>query len=132
MKSCERSIVNARAAPIPSRPSDRTKALPDNAKDADRYWSERLITGEAALQPRRPGLSGGGIRSATFNLGVLQGLQDLNLLRHVDYLSTVSGGGFIGSWLAGNVKRTRQWLTIGTRWDESIDHLRSYSSYLAR
>jgi predicted acylesterase/phospholipase RssA len=43
--------------------------------------------------------SGGGIRSATFNLGVLQGLAQGNCLRGVDYLSTVSGGGYIGSWL---------------------------------
>jgi len=42
--------------------------------------------------------SGGGIRSATFNLGVLQGLHDLKLLRLTDYLSTVSGGGYIGGW----------------------------------
>src|SRR5689334_17613046 len=37
-------------------------------------------------------LSGGGIRSATFNLGVLQTLARLKLLHRVDYLSTVSGG----------------------------------------
>lgn len=43
-------------------------------------------------------LSGGGIRSATFCLGVLQGLQNLRLLRIFDYLSTVSGGGFAGGW----------------------------------
>ena len=49
-------------------------------------------------------LSGGGIRSATFNLGLLQGLHRLKLLRHVDYLATVSGGGYVGGfwsrWLA--------------------------------
>ncbi len=39
--------------------------------------------------------SGGGIRSATFNLGVLKALQDLCVLKHVDYLSTVSGGGYM-------------------------------------
>jgi hypothetical protein len=44
--------------------------------------------------------SGGGIRSATFNLGVLQGLAKLGLLGTFDYLSSVSGGGFISSWLA--------------------------------
>jgi hypothetical protein len=44
--------------------------------------------------------SGGGIRSATFNLGVLQGLAKLGLLDAFDYLSSVSGGGFISSWLA--------------------------------
>jgi len=42
--------------------------------------------------------SGGGIRSATFNLGVLERLEQLKLLPFVDYLSTVSGGGYIGSW----------------------------------
>ncbi len=44
-------------------------------------------------------LSGGGIRSATFSLGVLSALARHRLLRHVDFLSTVSGGGYIGSFL---------------------------------
>jgi GNAT superfamily N-acetyltransferase len=44
--------------------------------------------------------SGGGIRSATFNLGILQSLADLGILRFFDYLSTVSGGGYIGSWFS--------------------------------
>jgi hypothetical protein len=42
--------------------------------------------------------SGGGIRSATFNLGVLQSLQRIRLLGHFHYLATVSGGGYIGAW----------------------------------
>jgi hypothetical protein len=50
--------------------------------------------------------SGGGIRSATFNLGVLQSLARLRLLRHVDYLSTVSGGGYIGAWFAALLARS--------------------------
>jgi len=46
-------------------------------------------------------LSGGGVRSATFNLGLLQGMERVGLLRHFDYLSTVSGGGYIGGfWTA--------------------------------
>ena len=45
-------------------------------------------------------LSGGGIRSATTCLGVLQALAELRLLPLVDYLSTVSGGGYIGSALS--------------------------------
>jgi hypothetical protein len=49
--------------------------------------------------------SGGGIRSATFNLGVLQALSELRLLREFDYLSTVSGGGYIGSWLSAWIHR---------------------------
>ena len=43
-------------------------------------------------------LSGGGIRSATFNLGLLQGLHRTGLLRLFDYLATVSGGGYVGSF----------------------------------
>ena len=45
-------------------------------------------------------LSGGGIRSASFNLGLLQAFIDRGLIRWVDYLSTVSGGGYIGSYLS--------------------------------
>lgn len=44
-------------------------------------------------------LSGGGIRSATFSLGVLQALAEKGVLKRFDYLSTVSGGGYIGSAL---------------------------------
>ena len=44
-------------------------------------------------------LSGGGIRSATVSLGIMQKLAKAGLLQHVDYLSTVSGGGYIGSAL---------------------------------
>ena len=45
-------------------------------------------------------LSGGGIRSASFALGVIQRLADTRVLDRVDYLSTVSGGGYTGGWLS--------------------------------
>ena len=44
--------------------------------------------------------SGGGIRSATFGLGIVQALAKFGLLGRFDYLSTVSGGGYLGSWLS--------------------------------
>lgn len=44
-------------------------------------------------------LSGGGIRSAAFSLGVVQALASRKLLTSFDYLSTVSGGGYLGSFL---------------------------------
>lgn len=50
-------------------------------------------------------LSGGGIRSATFALGVIEALARHDLLREFHYLSTVSGGGYIGSWLSAWIKR---------------------------
>ena len=47
-------------------------------------------------------LSGGGIRSAAFSLGVLQSLHRSGWLKWVDYLSTVSGGGFAGAYLSSS------------------------------
>ena len=58
------------------------------------YFVEALRQKQAALC-----LSGGGIRSAAFSLGVLQALARHNLLGRFHYLSTVSGGGYIGGWL---------------------------------
>ena len=52
--------------------------------------------------------SGGGIRSASFNLGVLQGLESRGVLWIFDYLSTVSGGGFIGSWWSAWLSREKR------------------------
>src|SRR5829696_1428993 len=49
--------------------------------------------------------SGGGIRSATFGLGIVQALAKNKLLDKFDYLSTVSGGGYLGSWLSAWVWR---------------------------
>lgn len=49
--------------------------------------------------------SGGGIRSATFNLGVIMGLAKSGVLSRFDYLSTVSGGGYVGAWLSALLQR---------------------------
>jgi len=62
--------------------------------------SQPRIIGRAALC-----LSGGGIRSATFALGVLQGLARKGFLDQFDYLSTVSGGGYAGAWLTSWIHR---------------------------
>lgn len=53
-------------------------------------------------------LSGGGIRSATFCLGFLQELNQLKLLRVFDYLSTVSGGGYVGGWWSAWLSRDEE------------------------
>ncbi|MEP7219955.1 MAG: patatin-like phospholipase family protein, partial [Bacteroidota bacterium] len=65
------------------------KVGPDDRAHA-RWKASRNLTGLA--------LSGGGIRSATFCLGLLQGLREKGLIQAFDYLSTVSGGGFVGGW----------------------------------
>src|SRR5690349_15804205 len=65
----------------------------------------------AQAEPRHAALalSGGGIRSASFALGVMQRLARDDYLRVFDYLSTVSGGGYIGcsvTWLTSHKFRT--------------------------
>lgn len=79
-------------------------------------------------------LSGGGIRSATFCLGVVQVLASKKLLKDVDFLSTVSGGGYTGSFLTS---------VIGSGTDdaliafpdgpdpEAVRHVRQHAKYLS-
>lgn len=43
-------------------------------------------------------LSGGGIRSAAFSIGVMKGLQELSILQNIDVISAVSGGAYALSW----------------------------------
>ena len=85
--------------------------------------------------------SGGGIRSATFNLGVLQGLAERKLLRQFHYLSTISGGGYIGSWLMAWIFRQGTEVVEGRlaaprtqqpsfKEPPEIRFLREYSNYL--
>lgn len=50
-------------------------------------------------------LSGGGIRSAAFAFGALRGLARAGVLQRFHYLSTVSGGGYIGAWLTAWIHR---------------------------
>jgi len=87
--------------------------------------------------------SGGGIRSATFNLGVLQKLAGLGILSRFDYLSTVSGGGYIGSWYASWIKRSGSIHKVSDRLNprksadpladevRPVRWLRMFSNYLA-
>ena len=113
------------------RPEKTNLKVQSEAETSAGYWSRRVRTGQHVPNLIGIAFSGGGIRSATFGLGVLQGLKELDLLRGVDYISTVSGGGYIGAWLVGNVRRTHYWLSRLTSWDKSVEHLRKYSRYLA-
>jgi Patatin-like phospholipase len=64
--------------------------------------------GDAAAPWTGVALSGGGIRAATFSLGVLQALAATNLLKSFDYISSVSGGGYIASSLQWWWSETRR------------------------
>ena len=68
--------------------------------------------------------SGGGIRSASFNFGLVQGLARFGALPWVDYLSSVSGGGFTAGCLTTllsfdkkDEKGTHEYYPFNTQWD---------------
>jgi len=75
-------------------------------KEAVEILDRREVVLQRKNRPNRPSdlcglaISGGGIRSATFALGVVQSLARSGILAQVDLLSTVSGGGYTGSLLS--------------------------------
>jgi len=134
--------------PIPKPAGKNDKALPAMEGPPELYedffQQVHALDGDGRMALC---LSGGGIRSAAFNLGVLQALAATGLLDKFHYLSTVSGGGYIGCWLA--LWRRREGLSAvlkGLGWpgldEPSSDHegivapdairsLRGKTSYLA-
>jgi Patatin-like phospholipase len=126
---------------------------PDEVEKRKAFYRSLNKLNRAALS-----LSGGGIRSATFCLGVIQALAayDLapapaegeekspslpenSLLGRFQYLSTVSGGGYIGSWLSAWRQREDfpgVWTDLIGRPDgpdaepPELSWLRAYSNYL--
>src|SRR5262245_53148696 len=119
-------------------PSDYPSLTEPNAR-LEAIWAavHELPQKRAALC-----ISGGGIRSATFGLGILQGLARCGLLEKFHYLSTVSGGGYIGSWLSAWINRAGLTSVIAQLAHQSeqtrpnpeaneIQNLRSYSNYLS-
>jgi uncharacterized membrane protein len=84
-------LAALRPAPSPAPAADASPAPALSAPVTD-------AAHEAALAGLA--FSGGGVRSATFNLGILQALAQTGMLRQFDYMSTVSGGGYIGGWLS--------------------------------
>ena len=87
-------------------------------------------------------VSGGGIRSATFALGVIQQLARKGILYQVDYLSTVSGGGYLGAFISSflnsdksevSLEPENHRLPFGSNEDPEsrpVRQLRNHSKYL--
>lgn len=94
---------------------------------------------EPNVAPWGIALSGGGVRSATFSLGVLQALAENGLLRCFHYQSTISGGGYVGAFLQGLIRREgfkNAFAMLAShvgrgRQQKPLLHLREYSNYLS-
>jgi hypothetical protein len=135
--------------PAPTNPA---KAPLDSAKAQLR----RALSGVIDVEPARPencptwsapppgtervGIccSGGGIRSASFGLGALQALEEVGVLRTAEYLSTVSGGGYIGGAMTMVAATPNPDLVWGpgrpapfARMSPEERFLRDHSTYLA-
>ena len=81
--------------------ADEIKAI--EAKEVAARRKNHGVKTEPDMDAVGLAFSGGGIRSATFCLGVAQVLADKGLLKQVDFLSTVSGGGYTGSFLTARM-----------------------------
>jgi hypothetical protein len=80
-------------------------------------------------------LSGGGIRSAAFGLGAIQALDFRGIIKKVDYLSTVSGGGYIGMSMTaamsvGSEGKFPFASELRTGEVAAVQHIRDHSNYL--
>ncbi len=89
-------------------------------------------------------VSGGGIRSATFSLGVVQHLARKGIIKSVDFVSTVSGGGYLGSFMSSYLNdsrdaditlepgsKSRPFGKAGSIESTAVRHLRNHSKYMA-
>ena len=79
-------------------------------------------------------LSGGGVRSASFCLGALQAFDAADVLKNIDYLSTVSGGGYIGTSLSAAMTHSKGEFPFKSSQGEDepypLQHIRNHSNYL--
>jgi hypothetical protein len=129
--------------PLPDRYL-KTKQIVRREATTELEMNEKLVAElYACLQEQQRAalcLSGGGIRSATFGLGVLQGLARHDLLNQFHYLSTVSGGGYVGGWLTSWIHRKGLSQVLQELKNppaaklepepKTIRHLREYSNFL--
>jgi hypothetical protein len=124
LQCVEHSVINTRRG-----------LLKRSEVEADAPPSVTRTEATGFLVYNTPGLalSGGGVRSAAVCLGVLQAINESPGFEKIDYLSTVSGGGYIGAALTASMARTGDFV-FGSPNDYSdtwsVGHLRNYSNYL--
>ena len=112
------------------------KAIAGFGSDASVKISTRETFQTSAKSKVGISMSGGGIRSATFNLGALQVLHERGILEKADHVAAVSGGAYIASALAltqHNLESRRDAgsLSAWAHGSDEEEHLRNNASYLA-
>ena len=87
--------------PNQSEPPLRLATMTQSRLDAEFALENRYVARKAdGAQAPRIGLalSGGGTKAGMFAHGVLHGLQQSGVLKHVHAISTTSGGGYAAYW----------------------------------
>lgn len=120
--------------------SDHSSRMGSPRSGTVREQHSTRTEGEPTLRPTANShvvglaLSGGGVRSASFCLGALQALDQAGVLKNVDYLSTVSGGGYVGTSLSAAMTHSKGDFpfTSSLTQDEPypVQHIRNHSNYL--
>jgi len=116
-----------------ARREARLAAAPAETNGTVRMDPQSSLTGLA--------FSGGGIRSAAFCLGASQALDSLSgegeprVFDAFDYLSTVSGGGYMGTSIVAGMMQEPYTYPFASKLDsgetEETKHLRNHSNFLA-
>lgn len=134
----ERACPDPRAPPLVNEKNQLTCG-PSQDPSNDTTPNPPHLTGLA--------FSGGGIRSASFGLGVLQALDATHTLPRLDYMSAVSGGAYLAGWvqahLGGNQHDTYRdnvyYKVAGVDFHDLLDnngddieHLRTHSEFINR
>jgi hypothetical protein len=134
LNKCLKDLVFGlrKCPPIPDKIIDAI-----NLSEAEEVKERRTLRAHAApdsnINAVGLAFSGGGIRSATFCLGVNQVLAARGLLKDVDFLSTVSGGGYTGSFLTARLGNKENYADVAGPYGpdpEPIKYLRNRAKYL--
>lgn len=125
------SLLSPRAVEVPENAPVPNRIAEMNQKKLDAlYEDEFAIFNSGILSPDRRyvglALSGGGIRSASFACGILQGLHQIGVLTNVGYVSSVSGGGEAALWYMSHPS-DREIFEPGSM---HLQHLAQYGQYL--
>ncbi len=124
-----------------TEPQSKQKSGQESGRNCEDASCQSVLTPRDEAGLVGLSLSGGGIRSAAFCLGALQALDAAGVLKRVDYLSTVSGGGYIGCSLTASLEQLGRkhgnhgWqFPYASRLQEdeppALQHIRDNSNYL--
>src|SRR5262249_21315808 len=126
----EHAAIRRRRNRVKPHRGDVTTSGPQQIESAATVTTDAGVIGDTVGLA----LSGGGIRSASFCLGAIQALYENGTIDRIDYLSTVSGGGYAGTSLTAAMSATKGEFPFANKGDyrdtPAVHHIRDFSNYL--